>query len=350
MSLFVDIEKSFGAFSLNVQFEANNEVMGLLGASGCGKSMTLKCVAGIVKPDSGVIVAGGRTLFDSKKGVNLPPQQRDVGMLFQNYALFPNMTVEENIRCVLAHTKKRGDMETRLQLLLSRFYLKGLKKHYPAQLSGGQQQRCALARIMASEPSVMMLDEPLSALDSYLRWQVELELIQTLEEFSGSTIFVSHNRDEIYRICSKVCPMSGGRANAVYGMKDLFAHPDSLAACMLSGCKNYSLAQKRSERTVYAADWGIELVCAAPVPNGVNRIGVRSHYVRLALPSDSVNIIPCRVERVIEDVFAVIVNAKPNGAPRCIRMELSDVHAPRLLRGDIVDLAISPKDVILLDK
>ena len=215
MSALVKFRKKFGAFSLSVDFEAENEVLALLGGSGCGKSMTLKCIAGIVTPDEGKIVVDGVTFFDSERGVNLKPQQRRCGLLFQNYALFPNMTAKQNIMTVLRRGSGRCEnSEARYREIAEKFFITGLEEHYPSQLSGGQQQRVALARIMASDPAIIMLDEPLSALDSYLRWQLELNLRRTLAEFPGTTLYVSHNRDEVYRLCSKVCVINNGQSSS----------------------------------------------------------------------------------------------------------------------------------------
>lgn len=155
----------------------------MLGASGCGKSVTLKCIAGIMTPDKGRIELDGQVLFDAEKGINLPPQKRRVGYLFQQYALFPNMTVVQNICCGI---RARGAERERLvREQMRRFQLEGLEKSYPAQLSSGQQQRVALARILAGEPKAILLDEPFSALDSYLKWSLEAELTQMLAAFSG---------------------------------------------------------------------------------------------------------------------------------------------------------------------
>lgn len=354
MTILVDIKKSFGSFSLDVRFEAGNEVMALLGASGCGKSMTLKCIAGVVKPDDGVIIADGRVLFDSKRGINLPPQQRKTGLLFQNYALFPNMTVRENLLAVLSRVKKDKNGAGSLSSLLSRFYLDGLENHYPRQLSGGQQQRAALARLIAGGPSVIMLDEPLSALDSYMRWQLEQELAQTLEEFGGTTIYVSHDRGEVYRISRKVCPMTGGHAKTAYSTRELFQSPRSLAACLLSGCKNYSLAEKRGEKIIFAKDWLTELTCSEPVPDGTSCVGVRARRVSVAKNGESVNVIRCRVLRVTEDLFSVIITALPQGAEpnrdfSRIRVELPPEEARGIKAGDRVNFSIMPENIIPLD-
>ena len=167
MSLSVDIEKKVGAFHLRCAFEAENETMALLGASGCGKSMTLRCIAGILRPDRGKIVLNGRTLFDSEKHIDLPPQERRVGYLFQQYALFPHMTVEKNI---LAGTREGTRTERRdaVQKIMRTLGLEELAKRLPGQLSGGQQQRAALARILVGKPELLLLDEPFSALDEHI--------------------------------------------------------------------------------------------------------------------------------------------------------------------------------------
>jgi molybdate transport system ATP-binding protein len=363
MPIYVKIRKSLGDFTLNVVFEADNEVVGLLGASGCGKSMTLKCIAGIVRPDEGRIVINGTTAFDSEKGIDLSPQKRRVGLLFQNYALFPNMTVEQNIAAVLKSGGGRlsggKNVLERMSLLVEKFHLRGLERRYPAQLSGGQQQRAALARIMAGNPSILMLDEPLSALDSYLRWQLEGELSQILEEFEGPTLYVSHNRDEVYRLCKKVCVMNLGRSEeerpgGIRSVEDLFKFPNTFASAILSGCKNYSRAEKIAERSVRAVDWGVNLVCGA-VPDGIAYVGVRAHHVVLrpegAANGEGQNIFPCRVLRVVQDIFSTIVNIQPVNAGygdfARIRTELPKQEGG-FGKGEVVTAEIKPENVMLL--
>ena len=202
MALSVDIQKQLGDFHLAVRFEAENETLALLGASGCGKSVTLKCVAGILTPDAGKIVLDGVTLYDSAAKINLPPQKRQVGYLFQQYALFPNMTVRQNIAAAVRDKARR---KAEVAEKLHQFQLEAVADQKPGQLSGGQQQRCALARILASEPKAILLDEPFSALDSYLKYQLELELSNTLEGFPGTVLWVSHDRGEVFRNCRRVC-------------------------------------------------------------------------------------------------------------------------------------------------
>ena len=181
MAIDVEIKKKTGNFCLEVKFCAEEEIFALLGASGCGKSMTLKCIAGIETPDEGHIILNGRVLFDSEKKINIIPQKRKVGYMFQDYALFPNMTVEKNI---MAGMGKHPSVEI-VQNYIERFQLNGLENRLPAQLSGGQKQRVALARMMAAEPEILLLDEPLSALDSYLKWQMEEELMKIYGKQEG---------------------------------------------------------------------------------------------------------------------------------------------------------------------
>ena len=219
MALIVNIEKTLGDFHLKVNFTAEREVMALLGASGCGKSMTLGCIAGIVRPDKGHIELNGRVLFDSEKKIDLPPQKRKVGYLFQQYALFPHMTVEQNIRAG-AHARPKNEREQAVREVLHAFRLEGLENNRPSQLSGGQQQRCALARILVGQPELVLLDEPFSALDAYLKWQVELELSDILKNLSCGTLFVTHNRDEVYRLCDTVCVLNKGKSDPKETVKE----------------------------------------------------------------------------------------------------------------------------------
>mgnify|MGYP000768612758 len=191
MSLEVNVTKRFDGFTLHAAFTAGDTATALLGASGCGKSMTLRCIAGIVRPDEGRIVLDGRVLFDSAQGIDLPPQQRNVGLLFQNYALFPNMTVEQNILCALKKEKDPAARRAACAEALRAMRLEELAKRLPGALSGGQQQRAALARILAAKPRILMLDEPFSALDSYLREEVEGEVGSLLAGFAGTALLLS---------------------------------------------------------------------------------------------------------------------------------------------------------------
>lgn len=287
MSLVVDIEKRLGSFTLRSRFETDGGTMALLGASGCGKSVTLKCIAGIMTPDSGRIVLDGETLFDSERRINLTPQQRRVGYLFQQYALFPNMTVVQNIQCGI-RTGSRGEKQLRAAEQLRRFRLEGLEKKYPAQLSGGQQQRVALARILASEPRAILLDEPFSALDSFLKWNLELELSDLLAGFTGSILWVSHDLGECYRNCRTVCVMENGVSAPVTDMETLLRHPSSRGAARLTGCRNF-LPAHRCAGGVSLDGWDIVLPLRADgesvtvaIPDGAAVLGAGAYQARVS--------------------------------------------------------------------
>ena len=238
MSLEINVTKRFDGFTLHAAFTAGDTATALLGASGCGKSMTLRCIAGIVRPDEGRIVLDGRVLFDSAQGIDLPPQQRNVGLLFQNYALFPNMTVEQNILCALKKEKDPAARRAACAEALRAMRLEELAKRLPGSLSGGQQQRAALARILAARPRILMLDEPFSALDSYLREEVEGEVGSLLAGFAGTALLVTHNRDEAYRLCREMIVMDSGEVLRAGTTKEVFADPRTRAAARLTGCKN----------------------------------------------------------------------------------------------------------------
>ncbi|MBR6713079.1 MAG: ATP-binding cassette domain-containing protein [Selenomonadaceae bacterium] len=255
MDLRVSIKKKLRDFTLEVAFRVRDEVFALFGASGCGKSITLKCIAGIETPDCGSITLNGRTLYDSDKNINLPPQARRVGYLFQNYALFPNMTVAQNI--TFAAT---GDKLSKLKQNIERFQLHGLENAYPNQLSGGQCQRVALARVLASHAEFLLLDEPFSALDSYLKWQLELELVQILKHYGGA-ILVTHDRGEVFRLSDKVAVLHDGLISTVDSTQELFLNPKTLQAAILTGCK-VSRLRKIADNQFLAVDW--DTILTAP--------------------------------------------------------------------------------------
>ena len=211
MDLYVHIKKRIGSFQLEADLQVPEGLLSLLGPSGCGKTMTLKCIAGIERPDEGQITFGDRILFDSEKKINLPPQKRRVGYMFQDYALFPNMTVRRN---VLAGMGRRPDPRA-ADPFLDRFRIADLHDRLPGALSGGQKQRTAMARIAAQDPDVILLDEPFSAMDTMLKWELEQEMLQTLSESGKPVIFVSHDLDEVYRMGGKVCCMKDGKTGII---------------------------------------------------------------------------------------------------------------------------------------
>lgn len=197
--LEVQIYKKLAEFDLDISFQVEDNILGLMGASGSGKSMTLKCIAGIETPDKGRITLNNRVLFDSEKKINIPIQKRNVGYMFQSYALFPNMNVYENISMGLK-ARKVNDVDFVVKRVMKQFRISELAPRYPKQLSGGQRQRVALARLMAYEPDVLLFDEPFSALDEDLKEDLLKELKSELQ-ISKPIIFVSHNKEEVNYLC-----------------------------------------------------------------------------------------------------------------------------------------------------
>lgn len=348
MNLSVRIEKRLGDFRLDVD-ASTGEPLALLGASGCGKSLTLKCVAGIERPDRGRIELDGRVLFDSEAGVNLPPQRRRVGYLFQQYALFPHMTVEENLAVCLRGLEP-GRRRRRLEELLALLRLEEQRGLYPRQLSGGQQQRTALARILAAEPQAILLDEPLSALDSFLRWQLEGELREVLERFSGPEVWVTHDLGEACRNCRRVCVLDEGRSAPVTDLDALVKNPGTVSAARLVGCKNLvPVRPGGAPGTVEVPDWGLTLQCAAPWRAGVKMLGLRG--LRPAEAGETVNVFSCELLRVTEDVASTQAVLRPRGAgpgapPLWMELPRGAAKPPA---GGALQAAVSPEDLLLLE-
>lgn len=340
--LSVDIKKGVSGFKLDVCFETAGEVLGLLGASGCGKSMTLKCVAGIETPDEGRIVLNGRVLYDSDRRIDLSPQRRRVGYLFQQYALFPNMTVEQNISAGCRQSDKAAKADL-VRAKISEMRLEGLEKKRPHQLSGGQQQRVALARILINEPELLLLDEPFTALDSFLKWQVELEVADTIKEFGRGAVFVSHSRDEIYRMCDSVCILHHGKSEKTRSVRGLFQAPETLPAALISGCKNFSAIAHVDREHAEALDWGVELSLPDGFPQETTHVGVRAHYVTIYKNQGRVNSFPCKVERVVDDVFSTIVMLSPGEGLMSIRAEGEKKELESICVGESVFVSLPPE-------
>ena len=345
MSLLVDIEKKLGSFMLSVKLDAEDETLALLGASGSGKSMTLKCIAGIERPDRGRIVVDGVVFFDSEKGIDLTPQERRTGFLFQNYALFPNMTVWQNVLCGAAREKDKTLRRERAEKILESFGLRDLKDRYPAQLSGGEQQRVALARILVSEPRILLLDEPFSALDSHLRFRLEREVRQVIRNFGKTVVLVSHDRDEVFRMANRAAILKGGQVEAIGPKKDVFAAPGTVQAAMLTGCKNISRLEKITERRIKALDWGIELTLDRDAGDAAF-VGIRMHDVVFG---SGENAFLCRLAEEIENPFSFVAMLSPAGAAEATPIGWeTDKDTWAHLRAETLTVHLPPEKLLLL--
>ena len=276
--------------------------------------MTLRCIAGIETPDRGKIILDGITLFDSEKGINLNPQARRTGLLFQNYALFPNMTVLQNIKSGAKREKDSQKRNYMVQSVVERFGLAELLDRYPHQLSGGQQQRVALARILVSSPKILLLDEPFSALDSHLRFKLEREVKEVLRQFGKTAILVSHDRDEVFRMSDKIALMEQGQIQAVGTNREVFSAPQTRGGASLTGCKFLSPVKILGPGRIRALDWDLEL----DVPEcdfEIKSVGLRMHGIQA---HGSQNPILCRVVEEIENPFSYTLMLRPLHAPQGI--------------------------------
>jgi molybdate transport system permease protein len=318
MPLEVAIEKQVSGFRLAVEFTADGAPLGLLGPSGSGKTMTLRAIAGLEKPDRGRIVLHGRVLFDSAHGIDVPARERRIGLLFQNYALFPHLTVAENIAFGLQRVP-RPERTRRVAEQLAATHLNNLASRYPASLSGGEQQRVALARALAVEPAALLLDEPFSALDTHLRGALERQLRETLEMYRGSTLFVSHNLEEAYRVCEELVVLAHGGVAARGPKEEIFRQPPTLEVARLTGCKNFSRAHRVGDELIEALDWGCKLRVTQAFAKLPEHVAIRAHHLRVRAPGTPpegrTNTFPCWLTAMTETPFRVTLDLRIGGPP-----------------------------------
>ncbi len=392
MSFEIHITKKLENFTLQADLSSNGNCTGILGESGCGKSMFLKCIAGIETPDEGSIVLNGQVLFDSAKKINLPPQKRNIGYLFQNYALFPSMTVEENIAAGLfagkrfISRKEKAQADAIVKEQIRRCRLEGLEKHYPSHLSGGQQQRTALARMLAVQPSMILLDEPFSALDSHLKDAMQREMHEIIRNYPGNVLIVSHSRDELYRLCDSLCVMDRGQFVQKGSIKEVFQSPGHVKAARLTGCKNITPARQIGDQLFEAPEWGLTLHSESSNPSAAY-IGIRAHYFRLLsartaaeqsiseqpvskqsvseqsvseqllskqmspeqTPSDTINQFQAQIVQVDERPFEYDYYLKTEQGSSSFVWKIAKSPDTEFQPGDWLMLYVAPEDVMLLN-
>ena len=321
-----------------------HELLTLLGPSGCGKTTILRAIGGFNKIDSGKI------LLDGAEVQGLPPEKRPTGMVFQSYNLWPHMTIYENMAFGLKLRKTpKKEMDAQIAEMLALVKMSGSEKKYPTQLSGGQQQRVAIARALVLRPAVLLLDEPFSALDSFLKWNLEMELTEVLDSFAGPAIWVSHDRGEAFRNCRWVCVMDQGKTLPAQAMDELFFSPGTEAAARLTGCKNYARAITNGN-TVTLPEWGIALRCAEKAGSMVQCVGIRAHSVRPATLGEE-NAFSCTVERIIQDVFSTIILLRPVGATQeapLLWMEMDKNNGQKIHNSRTLTVAVAPQQIMLL--
>ena len=312
-----NVWKFFGQLTAlhDVSFDVQpGERVVIIGPSGSGKSTLLRSINRLEVIDKGTILVEGSDINAPENDINKIRQ--DLGMVFQRFNLFPHMTAIQNI--MLAPVNVRGlshkEAEAYGMELLSRVGLADKHASYPDMLSGGQQQRAALARILAAKPRILMLDEPFSALDSYLREEVEGEVGSLLANFVGTALLVTHNRDEAYRLCKEMIVLNEGQVLRAGTTKAVFADPQSIAAARLTGCKNILPCTPLDSHTVRLDGWDTTLRLVLPVPAGCTAVGIRAHDFT-PCAADAPNAIPVKAVSTSENPFDWnLICTSPEGA------------------------------------
>ena len=287
--LEVALRKSLPGFTLDVEWSAGDGVAALFGPSGAGKTLTLQCLAGLVRPDAGRIVVGGQVLFDAAAGIDVPPQRRRVGYVFQGYALFPHLTVRDNVGFGL-RGRRRADRTRRVDEVLGRLGLEALAERHPRELSGGQRQRVALGRALATDPALLLLDEPLSALDLPLRQALRDELRAVLADWGIAAVLVTHDLAEAYRVGDRIVVYEEGRVIQAAPRAELLWQPSSRSVARIMGIRNLlqGVTLKATADRIQLR-WRGQVLEAVnsptrsylPIPDSPIAFYIRPEYVRL---------------------------------------------------------------------
>lgn len=319
MTIKVDIKKDFGDFKLECSFETDDNCTGILGQSGSGKSMILKCIAGIVTPDEGSIYIGDRLVFDSKTKVNVPVRDRNVGFLFQNYALFPNMTVEKNILSAFKG-KDRAKNEEKLEELLRLLKIENLRKLKPHQLSGGQSQRVSMARMLGMDAYIFLLDEPFSALDYTLKTDLQIDLYDLIKNSGKQTLLVTHSRDEVYRFCDSVVAVDDGKTISFEEKEKIFENPKNVATAKLIGIKNIFEVERKKENKLKLKNIDFEFNFESE--EDFNFVGILAHDVEI-VEIEKENVLEVEVVKILEEPFEKTMVLKPTNSTERILMAVT---------------------------
>lgn len=293
----VDARYQRGGFSLAVDMTIPaHGVTAILGASGSGKSTLLRLIAGLEHPQQGCIRAEEQCWFNSQSHICLPPQRRRVGMVFQDYALFNHFTVAQNVGFGLARLPQ-AEREARIGLWLERLHIQGLAGRYPHQLSGGQKQRAAIARALAPEPDILLLDEPLSAIDTHLRRQLRSELLGLVNTLNQPVLLVTHDLDEARHLADRIGVMVDGRLQCMGSVNQVFNHPVNAAVARVLGWRNL-LAIREISGQMVSGPWG-QLILNHEIDPSIGYLGIRSEHIHLHTKQEDGDI-SATLTRVIE--------------------------------------------------
>jgi molybdate transport system ATP-binding protein len=356
--LEVRVKRKLPGFSLEVNFSVDHQPLSIMGPSGSGKTMTLQCIAGLLQPDEGYIRLNNKVLFDSANRINLPPQMRKVGFVFQNYALFPHFTVNQNIAFGLRQDHKQGSKQA-ISQLLDKLNIRGLEQRYPRQLSAGQQQRVAVARAIVSDPEILLLDEPFSALDTIVRERLQFELKALHNFYRGTVLFVTHDLAEAYSIGSKIAVYEAGRIAQFEDKERVIASPASRSVAKLTGIKNlldgFVTDIRDPDAWIKVPALGVTFKV---VPrNGLNltinhrvTIGIRPEYIHL-IDHPGENILLSTLDRVIEEVSTIRYYFNVFGTVATMPFIVAvspDLGEPLLQEGKNYHLYLPPDRIVII--
>ena len=347
------IRRKLGDFHLRIDLEAGSEVVVLLGPSGAGKTLTLQSVAGLMTPDDGVIELNGRTLFDHAKGINLRPQQRQVGYVFQNYALFPNLSVEKNVGYGLHHLG-RAERAARVAEMIDLVHLTGLEDRRPHQLSGGQQQRVALARALAIEPQILLLDEPFAALDAPIRASLREEFRSIQQRLGIPVLFVTHDLEEAATLANRIAVVIDGNVRQFDRTRAILDHPVDRQVAELVGARNVLPGTVRhAPEGVYAETPAgpISMGQRSLAPGTTVDIIIRPEVIRILRPDSDLDrlqddaLFSGTITDIVDRGTRITVLAQIRDAT--LEIDLSPTSARRLdlVQGRPIRLAIPLEDV-----
>ncbi len=332
-------------FELNVE---RGEFVSFLGPSGCGKTTTLRMIAGFEFPTSGTIYLDGQDI------TSRPPNQRKLGMVFQSYALFPNMTVADNIGFGLTVANQpKSAIETRVNEMLELIHMAEKRGHYPYQLSGGQQQRVALARALAIHPQVLLLDEPLSALDAKIRLELRSEIRRIQQMMGITTVFVTHDQEEALSISDRTVVMSAGRIEQVGTPFEIYNFPKTEFVAQFVGTLNTlnALVVNPSDGTLSLEGQKIQ---TAQVPEGLHKddpvmVAIRPERISFTADGKKPNLLDCTIKNIT--FLGSIVRIQASIGSITFNMDIFNnpfLELPKI--GDEVQVTFSREAVLLLDR
>ena len=342
-----NVAKRFGKFvavdHLNLNIPSNSFIT-LLGPSGCGKTTTLRMIAGLETPTEGSISIDGKVVFDADQGINLPPNKRDVGFLFQNYALWPHMTVYQNIAFGLENLKwDKNKIRERVNELLKMLKIEQFEKRYPSELSGGQQQRVAIARTLAPGPKVLFMDEPLSNLDAKLRMEMRTELKRLHRDTDSTFVYVTHDQLEAMTLSTKVCIMETGVLQQYAPPLEMYNNPANLFVADFMGnpTMNFIDGELSADGTISFGGMKARFEGAEGLGARKVVVGIRPEYIHI--DEDGVK-------------EATVYSTLPSGMETTVKLDVNGTSLTAVVFGDVdypVDAKVKfafHKAAVLFDK